>query len=104
MNHTEALSSKLTEVISALTIEDAEVAEKETTQNTISTADHGLDQIVTISNYNTLTKLLSVTAYILRFLHNCRNLANKLTKTITPSERKQANLLWILDTQQVITN
>ena len=51
-NHTEALSSKPTEVISALNIEDAEVAEKETTQNTISTTDRELDQIINISNYN----------------------------------------------------
>ena len=70
----------------------------------ISTADHGLDQIINVSNYNTLTKLLSVNSYILRFLHNCGSLVNKLTGTITPSERKQANLLWILNTQQVITN
>ena len=51
-NHTEALSSKPTEVISALNIEDAEVTEKEITQNTISTTDCELDQIINISNYN----------------------------------------------------
>ena len=102
-NLTGAVPLQPTNVTSALTIEDTEVSEEETTQKT-STVDHGLHQIINISNYNTLTKLLSVTAYILRFIHNCRNPTVKLTGTISLPERKQANLLWILDTQQAFTN
>jgi len=105
-NPTESTQSQPIEVtIATLTIEDAEVPYSDTPQNTTSTSEHGLHQLLQLDSYNNLTKLLSVTAYILRFIHNCRNPTNKQVGTITPSEREKANLLWICNTQhQVFIN
>ena len=66
--------------------------------------DEGIHQIIPLSHYSNLTKLLRVTAYILRFIHNCRD-SSKQLGPLTSVELKKANLLWVLNTQlQVFGN
>ena len=98
---TEDLYSHHPKIIAALTVEEAETTDSEMT-HIKSTSEHGLHHILDISRYNNLTKLLSVSAYILRFIHNY---TTKQAGTITPDECNKANLLWICNTQhQVFMN
>ena len=64
-------------LIAALTTEDADITNLGTTQDPPSASECGLHQLLVLSNYNYLTKLFHVTAYILRFIYNCRNPATK---------------------------
>ena len=63
------------------------------------TADDGIHQIITLCNYSNLTKLIRVTAYVLRFVHNCRHSSNQVG-ALTSEEQKTAKLLWLHNTQQ----
>ena len=100
---TEVIHSQHPETIAALTVEEAETTDSEMTNK--STPEHELHHILNISRCNSLTKLLSVSAYILRFIHNCKTPATKQVGTITPTEQQKANLLWIRSTQhQVFMN
>ena len=60
----------------------------------------GLHQLITVSQFSTLSKLLSVTAYVLRFVHNLRK-PSKKTGALTPSELHNARNEWIKNCQQV---
>ena len=90
-----------TEVMTTLTAEGAMTSTPTSSQHITSTADSRVHQIITSSNYSNLNKLLRVTAYILRFTHNCRN-STKRKGALSSIERKKANLLWILNTQQQV--
>ena len=59
----------------------------------------GLHNIVDPSAYSSYTKLLDVTAYVLRFAHNTRQKLFKLTGSLTPSEISIANLRWVGNVQ-----
>ena len=52
----------------------------------------GLSQIINVSNHSNLTKLLLITAFVLRFIRNCRKPKINFTGAITPTELTQANL------------
>ena len=61
----------------------------------------GLHQLITVSNFSTLSKLLSVTAYVLRFVQNLRK-PSKNTRALTTPELHNARNVWIKNCQQVI--
>ena len=58
--------------------------------------DHGpatcLLNIINIERYSSLRKLLAVTAYVLRFIHNTRHLSPVNTPHLTSAELSRANL------------
>ena len=59
--------------------------------------DHGpatsLLNIINIEMYSSLQKLLAVTAYVLRFIHNTRHLSPVNTPHLTSAELSRANLM-----------
>ena len=60
----------------------------------------GIHRIIKISSYSTLTRLLNVTGYILRFLTNIRNPSSKQTGPLSVMELTRAQSTWILSCQQ----
>ena len=75
-------------------VEAEETAQPET-QSATSVEDTGLHCIFDASAYHSLSRLLNVTAYILRFVRNIRKPSIKYSGPISPAERTQANLKWI---------
>lgn len=59
----------------------------------------GVEKIIDIDRYSTLTKLLYVTAYVLRFIECIKSRVYKCTGPITASELSKAQLLWIQSCQ-----
>ncbi|GFT01863.1 integrase catalytic domain-containing protein [Nephila pilipes] len=55
--------------------------------------------VIDITHYSSYTKLLRVTAWILRFLHNCRN-EQRFLFELTAEELQKAKVYWILNAQQ----
>ena len=73
-----------------------------------STGDHnpiilpptdGIHILIDLSAYSNYTKLIDVTAYVLRFIHNSREKLFKLTGPLSPSELSIANLRWVGNAQ-----
>jgi len=60
----------------------------------------GLDQIMDIARYSTLTKLHRVTAYVLRFITNAKRASPRLSGHLTAAELNQAQILCIKSVQQ----
>ena len=60
----------------------------------------GLHQLIFVSKFSTLSKLLSVTAYVLRFVHNLRK-PSKKTGALTPPELHNVRNESIKNCQQV---
>ena len=56
----------------------------------------GIHKIINISNYSSLTKLLNITGYILRFLSNMKNLTSRQTGPLSVEELSTAQFTWIL--------
>ena len=73
-----------------------------TSSKTTAPENLGLCQLINVSNYSSLTKLLLITASTLRFIRNCRKPKIKFTGPITPAELTQANLMWIKDIQREV--
>ena len=59
----------------------------------------GVEMIIDIDRYSTLTKLLYVTAYVLRFIECIKSRVYKCTGPITTSELSKAQLSWIRSCQ-----
>ena len=61
-----------------------------------------INQVIDINRYCTWSKLIRVSAYVLRFIHNCKQkMPNlKYSQSLTSSEVDQAAYLWIHHTQQ----
>ncbi|GFS78849.1 CCHC-type domain-containing protein [Nephila pilipes] len=55
--------------------------------------------VIDIMHYSSYTKLLRVTAWILRFLHSCKN-EQRLLFELTAEELQKAKDYWILNVQQ----
>ncbi|GFT98827.1 uncharacterized protein NPIL_213451 [Nephila pilipes] len=55
--------------------------------------------VIDITHYSSYTKLLRVPAWILRFLHNCKN-EQRFLFELTAEELKKAKDYWILNVQQ----
>ena len=60
---------------------------------------HSIHTLIDPSAYSSYTKLLDVTAYILRFVHNATQTLFKLTGPLSPSELSIANLKWVANAQ-----
>lgn len=60
----------------------------------------GIHKIIDLSRYSTLTKLLRVTGYVLRFINNLRDSTAKQTGTLSVTELNTAQFRWIFDCQQ----
>ena len=62
--------------------------------------DHsGVEMIINIDRYSTLTKLLYVTVYVLRFIEYVKLCESKTTGPITVNELSMAQTLWIRNCQ-----
>ena len=62
----------------------------------------GLHHLVDVTRFSKFTKLLAVTAYVCRFIHNTRQPDLQRTGLMITSEFTQANLKWIHDIQHAI--
>lgn len=60
----------------------------------------GIHNILQISNYSSLSKLLRVTAYVLRFINNVRNPVTRNVGVLSTQETNNALSMWIYDCQQ----
>ena len=60
----------------------------------------GIHKIIDLSKYSTLTKLLCVTGYVLRFITNLRDSTTKQTGPLSVKELNTAQFRWILNCQQ----
>ena len=60
----------------------------------------GIHNVLKISNYSSLLKLLRVTAYFLRFVNNVRNPATCTVGALSTQETNNALSMWIYDCQQ----
>ena len=73
-----------------------------TSQSNAVKKDVGLHQIITLSDYSSLVRVQRVTAYVLRFVHNCRHPQTSMLGVLSSAEQRKANLQWILNTQQQV--
>ena len=60
----------------------------------------GIHNVLKISDYSSLLKLLRVTAYLLRFVNNVRNPATRTVGALSTQETNNALSVWIYDYQQ----
>ena len=60
----------------------------------------GIHKIINISNYSSLTKLLNITGYVLRFLANMKNPTSRQIGPLSVKEMTTAQFTWILSCQQ----
>ena len=66
-------------------------------------SDVGLNCVITIDHHSSLPKLLTVTAYVCRFIVNCRTQPPQgLQRPISAEELQQVSLKWVKDFQQSI--
>lgn len=59
-----------------------------------------VNPILDLARYSNLLRILRITAWILRFIRNCRNVANRISTSISAEEIKDAELYWIRVVQQ----
>ena len=65
-----------------------------------TTADETMHNIINVQRYSNLHRLLRVTAYVCRFIKNCRSGQFKgQLHSLTATELEQAELLWICSCQ-----
>lgn len=78
--------------------------ELEVVQDTtiLVTTSVGTVNFIDISRFNTLSKLLSVTAYVLRFTYNCRHPRTRTVGPLSAMELKAANLKWLYSVQHTV--
>ena len=65
-----------------------------------SSQDTGLHQIITLTDYSSLNRLLAVTAYVYRFANKLCRAKPNLIGPLTAEELKSAQLKWIQNCQQ----
>ena len=83
-----------------INIAEAEEGIEETTTPEEDTSHiTGISNIVTITRYSSINKLLAVTAYVLRFIHNLSKQHTRLTGPLSVSELWSARKLWISSSQ-----
>ena len=59
----------------------------------------GIHNIIDIAHFNTINKLVAVTAYVLRYLHNTRKKQPRLVGPLTSTELITARKKWISSSQ-----
>ncbi|XP_065904068.1 uncharacterized protein [Dysidea avara] len=84
-NPTEAM------LIQAVTADDP-LSSAAVHNTTILSPANGIHNLIDPSAYSNYTKLLDITAYVLRFAYNTRQKLFKLTGPLTPTELSFANL------------
>ena len=77
----------------------AAIAEEFVPQSGLS-QDTGLHQVITLTNYSSLNKLLAVTAYVYRYINNLRRSKPRLTGPLTAEELNSAQTRWIQNCQE----
>ena len=70
------------------------------TSSTGKVPQTGIHNILQIFNHSSLSKLLRVTAFLLRFINNVRNSATRNTGTLSTQESNNTLSVWIYDCQQ----
>jgi len=75
----------------------------DTTEKQTGTADNtsttGIHNVLDISCYSRINRLLVVTSYVLRFVHNACKRRPKLTGPLTVTELNTTQKIWILTSQ-----
>ena len=61
----------------------------------------GVHLTIEAARYSSLTRLLTVTAYVLRFCYNLKHKQQRVNGPITAKELSNAKLIWIKTTQQL---
>ena len=62
-----------------------------------------INYIIDISSYSTLSRLLAVTAYVCRFMTNCKTQQQEReTGPLTPSEQHHALITWVKQCQEEV--
>ena len=62
----------------------------------------GTLNLIDTSRFNSLSKPLSVTAYVLRFTYNCRHSSTRTVGPLSGMELKEANLKWLYSVQHTM--
>ena len=57
-----------------------------------------ISKIIDISRYSTYKRLLNVTSYVLRFLHNCKGIERR-TGPLNVAEIEESSIMWISNAQ-----
>lgn len=85
----------------ACIMETEEESEPTHSLTTTTSDEPGIHQLINLTNISSLGKLLRITAYMLRFIRNCRVPPDVRTKmTLTTDEIHNAMVTWINDTQE----
>jgi len=94
-NHTEILTMQIS-------AEDKEQTQEPDTPSVQTTS--GIHQIIDIRNYNSLSWLLRVSSYVIRFVKNLKQLNPSLRQTgpLQPDETSKALQSWIHHSQQTM--
>ena len=60
-----------------------------------------INNIIDITSYSRLSRLLAVTAYVCRFITNCKKpLQERVTGPLTPAEQHHALIIWVRQCQE----
>lgn len=59
-----------------------------------------MNPILDLARYSYLLRILRTTAWVLRFIRNCRNVANRISTSTSAEHIKDAELYWICIVQQ----
>ena len=82
--------------LSVLTDDDKEPLDDEESKTCENNIQFGIDRILDINNYGSYKKLLRVSAFVQRFIHNCRTVKSlRNVGAMTPDELQQSTILWI---------
>ena len=74
----------------------------ETDRTADNTSTAGIHNVLDISRYSCINRLLVVTSYVLRFVHNACKRQPKLTGTLTVTELNTAQKIWISTSQNLL--
>jgi len=91
-NHTEVLHLQAANIEGEQLTADTELGDVQ--------PQGGLHHIIDIAAYNSLNKLLGVTAYVLRFVSNLKSSISRRSGPLSPQELNKAKLAWISDCQK----
>ena len=69
----------------------------------LNSAPPGIHNLIDIVRFSSLSKLISVTAFVLRFIQNTRqSITSRIVGPLTLPELTAANLKWLLDVQHTM--
>ena len=70
-------------------------------RNLLQQPKTGVHLTIEATRYSSLKRLLTITAYVLRFCHNLKHQQQSVTGPITAKELSNGKLIWIKNTQQL---